>query len=55
MDKELKKHIESIKGKLKAENIDLQDNKKAIDCLSHTAAPVYCIKIYNNFIYKSSI
>ena len=44
------KDIKGIKGKLKAEGIDLQDYDKAIKCLEQTVNPVYCVKIYENFI-----
>ena len=48
--KQLLKHIEAIKGKLRAEGIDLQDYDKAIECLEKVVCPDYCIRIYEEYI-----
>lgn len=52
MNNDIKKHIESIKAKLQAENINVNDFKKCVDVLSRCCSPVYCIRIYKDYIYN---
>jgi len=47
---DLRKSIKRVKAKLKAEGIDLNDCAKAIKCLKRTVAPVFCVRIYKEYI-----
>lgn len=49
---EINKAIQQIRGKLKAEGIDVKDYNKAIKVLNRCVAPVYCIKIYKDYIFS---
>jgi len=46
----LQDQINKVKAKLEEEGIAFDDYDKAIKCLSRTVAPVFCIRIYEEFI-----
>ena len=41
-----------VRAKLKAEGVDYQDYNKAIEVLSQCVAPVFCIKVYKDYIFS---
>ena len=46
----LQEQIDKVKSKLDECGIEYDDYDAAIECLSKTVAPVYCIRIYEEFI-----
>jgi hypothetical protein len=46
----LQELIDKVKGKLQADNVDINDYDACIKCLEQTVSPSLCIRIYNEFI-----
>lgn len=44
--------IKQVRGKLEAENVDIQDFDACIKVLDRCVGGVQCIKVYKDFIYS---